>query len=220
MKRTLMLVLSLSLLIGCCASLVGCSTAVKVEDVYDRVVYLIEESYEINTVIYGPGLPTYARDSEFSELNHVYFGLLENGNYEYVTERAKFQSVEAIKARAERIYSKGLLENVIYKTLFDGYAVEDGAGGAVYGLARYGIVGNKFSVTADDDGEGNDRNILFTSMRVYDYSTMKVRSLGREDACVVVMDSWLPETPENVENVELNLSLQNGEWYLDSFAGA
>lgn len=220
MKRTLILVLSLLLTLGCCISLAGCSTTVEVDDVYDRVVSLIEGSYEINTVIYGPGLPTYERNSDFSELNHIYFGLLENGNYEYVTERAKFQSVESIKARAEKIYSKGLLESVIYKTLFDGYAVEDGAGGAVYGLARYGNVGDKFSVTADDDGEGNDRNILFTSMRVYDYSTMRVRTLGREDACVVTMDSWLPETPERIENVELNLALQDGEWYLDSFAGA
>lgn len=208
-----------SLIFGCCI-LSGCSNTPKVEDVYDRVVELIEASYEINTVIYGPGLPTYERDSEFSEMNHVYFGVTEVGSYEFVTERSKFQSVDQIKKCAEKVYSKGLLEDVIYKTMFEGYAVEDGAGEAVYGLARYRDVSERFSVSVDKSEEGEDKNILFTSMRIYDYATMNVQSLGREDACAVTMDSWLPETPEKVENVELILVLQDGEWYLDSFCGA
>ncbi len=220
MKCTVILLLMLSLIIGCCTSLAGCSNSPQVEDVYDRVVSLIEASYEINTVVYGPGLPTYARGSEFSELNHIYFGVSEGGNYEFVTERSKFGSIDAIKQRAEQIYSKSILEDVLYKAIFEGYAVEDGAGGAVYGVARYRDVSERFSVSIDEDEDGKDGNILFTSMRVYDYSTMQVRSLGREDACAVTMDSWLPETPEKVENVELILVLQDGQWYLDSFAGA
>ena len=220
MKRTLMLFLACSLVFGCCVLCSGCSTEYEVEDVYDRVVSLIEDSYEINTVIYGPGLPTYVKDSEFSELNHVYFGVNEHGSYEFVTERSKFLSVDDIKKKAEKIYSKGLLEDVLYKTLFEGYAVEDGAGGAVYGLARYRTVSERFSVTTDKNAEGKDENIFFTSMRIYDYSTMKVRSLGREDACAVAIESWLPESPEKIETVELILALQDGQWYLDSFAGA
>ena len=220
LKNALLLLIAVLLFFLCCTSFTGCSREIQVGDVYDRVVYLIEKSYEINTVIYGPGLPSYVRGSDFSELNHIYFGLLENGSYEYVTERSKFQSVDEIKARAEKVYSKGFLEDVIYKTLFDGYAVEDGAGGAVVGLARYGVVGDKFTVNVERDEDGIDKNILFTSMRIYDYSTMQVRSLGREDACVVSMDSILPETPDKVENVELKLALQDGEWYLDSFSGA
>lgn len=220
MKRTLMLFLAFSLLLGCCTLFFGCSAEYEVEDVYDRVVYLIETSQEINTVIYGPGLPTYVRDSEFSTLNHIYFGVSESGSYEFVTPYAKFRSIDEIKECAEQIYSKGLLEDVLYKTLFDGYAVEDGAGGAVYGLARYRDVDGRLSVTTERDANGVDENILFTSMRIYDYSTMKVRSLGREDACAVVMDSWLPEDPKKVESVELILVLQDGQWYLDSFSGA
>jgi len=215
-----MLFIAASLMLGCCIFCSGCSTEHRVEDVYDRVVSLIEDSYEINTVIYGPGLPTYAKDSEFSNLNHVYFGVTEHGSYEFVTERSKFQSVDDIKQKAEKIYSKGLLEDVLYKMLFEGYAVEDGAGGAVYGLARYRVVSERFSVTTDKNAEGKDENIFFTSMRIYDYSTMAVRSLGREDACAVTMESWLPETPEKIETVELILVLQDGLWYLDSFAGA
>ena len=219
-KRACMLFLALLLTVGCCIPLSGCGASVEVEDVYDRVVSLIEASYTVNTVIYGPGLPTYVRDSEFCDLNHVYFGTTEVGSYEFVTERSKFHSTDEIKEYAQTVYSKGFLEDVVYKTLFDGYAVEDGAGGAVYGEARYRDVNDRFSSVVERDENGRDENILFTSMRIYDYSTMQVRSLGREDACAIAMDSWLPEDPEKIENVELILVLQDGQWFLDSFAGA
>ena len=49
---------------------------------------------------------------------------------------------------------------------------------------------------------------------------MRVRSLGREDACAIEMESWLPDTPQDVETVEVILVKQDGQWYLDSFAGA
>jgi hypothetical protein len=81
-------------------------------------------------------------------------------------------------------------------------------------------VTDRFSSVVERDENGRDENILFTSMRIYDYSTMQVRSLGREDACAVTMDSWLPEDPEKIVNVELILVLQDGQWFLDSFAGA
>ena len=54
-------------------------------------------------------------------------------------------------------------------------------------------------------------------MRVYDFSTMQVRSLGKTDRCVVTIDSWLEDEPENVENIEILITLQNGQWYLDNF---
>ena len=54
-------------------------------------------------------------------------------------------------------------------------------------------------------------------MRIYDFSTMKVESLGKKDRCVVTVDSWLEDTPENIENVEILIALQDGQWYLDNF---
>ena len=57
----------------------------------------------------------------------------------------------------------------------------------------------------------------YEGMRIYDFSTMKVQSLGKKDRCVITVDSWLENTPENVENVEILIALQDGQWYLDNF---
>lgn len=220
MKKRIVWIVSVLLLTGFLVPVSGCAAAPRVEDIYDRVVYLVEESAEINTVIYGPGLPVYERESEYCELNHVYFGFDQKDNYEYVRPESKFINVDEIKARAEEIYSKGFLDDVVYKTLFDGYAIEDGAGGAAYGLARYQEFSDKLCTSVNEDEDGNDRNIMYTAMRVYDYSTMEVLSLGREDACKIRMSTFVEDHPEEVEEIELSLVLQDGEWYLDSFAGA
>ncbi len=201
-------------------TMTGCAAAPQVEDIYDRVVTLIEASYEVNTVFYGPGLPVYDGDSEYVKLNHVYYGFDQEGYYEYVMPQSKFRSEAQIKAAAERVYSNSFLNDVLYKTAFDGYAIEDGAGGAAYGLARYQTFSDLFCQSVSDDADGNDRNTLYTAMRIYDYSTMEVISLGRSDACKVSMVSWLEDSPETTERLEISLVLQDGQWFLDSFNGA
>jgi len=220
MKRKISLLLVSVLLLSALCALSGCAATPKVEDLYDRVVYLIEESSEINTVIYGPGLPLYERETEYCELNRVYFGFMQKDQYEYVRAESKFQSVDEIKARAEKVYSSGFLNDVVYKTLFEGYAIEDGAGGAAYGLARYQELSGRFCTSVNEDETGRDENILYTNMRVYDYSTMEILSLGREDASKVKMDSWTDDAPDAVESIEISLIFERGQWYLDSFAGA
>jgi hypothetical protein len=190
----------------------SCAATPAVEEIYDRVVFLVEESYELNALFYGCGLPVWEEDSEYVDFMHLYYGLNSAQSYEMITQNAKFYSVDEIKQAAEKVYSKDYLNDVLYKTAFDGYAIEDGAGGAVVGVSRY----------YENEGyfwQAKNHKVFYTAMRIYDYSTMQVHALGRGDACVVTMDSWLEDTPEKVENVEIPLVLQDGKWFLDNFTG-
>ena len=219
MKRNIAFLIAVLLLSACLPTFSGCAATPKTEDIYDRVVYLIEESSEINTVIYGPGLPVYERETEYCQMNQVYFGFAQKDSYEYVRPEAKFVSTDEIRDRAQTVYSSGFLNDVVYKTLFDGYAIEDGAGGSAYGLARYQELSGRLCTSINETEEGRDKNIMYTAMRVYDYSTMEVLSIGRENACKVKMDSWTDESPAEVESIEISLIYENGDWYLDSFVG-
>ncbi len=182
----------------------------EIEDIYDRMVYLIESSHEVNTLIYGCGLPVWEDDSEYVEFMHVYYGLDPARDYEIVMPNAKYFSVNQMKEEIEKIYSKEYLDEVIYRSIFDGYAIEDGIGGSVVGVARYYEEGNYL-------WQSKDFKTFYTGMRVYDYSTMQIRSLGKADRCVVTIDSWLEDTPDQIETVEILITLQDGEWYLDNF---
>ena len=186
------------------------TSAPRVEDIYDRMVYLIESSQEVNALIYGCGLPVWEDDSEYVEFMHVYYGLEPAQHYEIVTPNAKYFSVNQMKEEIEKIYSKEYLDEVIYRSIFDGYAIEDGVGGSVIGVARYYEEGNYL-------WQSKDFKTFYTGMRVYDYSSMQVRSLGKTDRCVVTINSWLEDSPDQIETVEILIALQDGEWYLDNF---
>lgn len=186
------------------------NSAPRVEDIYDRMVYLIESSQEVNALIYGCGLPVWEDDSEYVEFMHVYYGLEPAQHYEIVTPNAKYFSVNQMKEEIEKIYSKEYLDEVIYRSIFDGYAIEDGVGGSVVGVARYYEEGNYL-------WQSKDFKTFYTGMRVYDYSSMQIRSLGKTDRCVVTLNSWLEDSPDQVETVEILIALQDGEWYLDNF---
>ena len=210
MKKIISLLLLLVTLALSCVSLTGCA-APKVEEIYDRVVYLVEASYEVNTMLYGNGLPVYRTDSEYAEIKHIYFNFADEGRYEYVTEQAKCFTFDQIKAKARKIYSEACLAS-LFEFCFTGYATNDGSGNMVIDRARY----------REDQTwiyQSTAENNFFCEMRFYDYSTMKVNSLGRRDACSVSMDSWLVSEPGNVETVEIYLVLQDGEWFLDSVTG-
>ena len=186
------------------------NSAPRVEDIYDRMVYLIESSQEVNALIYGCGLPVWEDDSEYVEFMHVYYGLEPAQHYEIVTPNAKYFSVNQMKEEIEKIYSKEYLDEVIYRSIFDGYAIEDGVGGSVVGVARYYEEGNYL-------WQSKEFKTFYTGMRVYDYSSMQVRSLGKTDRCVVTLNSWLEDSPDQIETVEILIALQDGEWYLDNF---
>lgn len=213
MKKVISFTLCLCLL---ALSMLGFSScaAPALEDVYDRVVTLIEGSHEVNAIFYGVGMPVYDADSEYVKIKHLYYDFDQTESYEYVTEYAKYPSETEVMRAAEKVYSKGFLEDVLSVSAFTGYAVEDGIGGSLVSRARY-IEDNSWFCQSTDPS-----NTRYTAMRVYDYSTMQVHSLGRSDACTVTIDSWLENTPSQIDTIEIYLVLQDGEWFLDSFTGA
>lgn len=213
-KRILTVLLSFCLLVGGAVGITGCSRPPKVEDIYDRVVTLIEASYELNTVFYGAGLPVHESDSVYAEYTHMYYGFAMAGDYEIVSEHSKFASVDEIKKAAEKVYSKSFLEEVLYLGAFDGYAMEDGSGGAAVSSSRYQEDGSGFYCSMDD------MDYLKGDTRVYDYSTMKIISPSDGDACTLKIDSYLLSNPANVFSDTIRLVRQeDGLWYLDSFTG-
>ena len=209
-KKIIAAALAVVVLVASAALLFRFNTTPEIEDIYDRMVYLIESSHEVNTLIYGCGLPVWEDDSEYVEFMHVYYGLDPARDYEIVMPNAKYFSVNQMKEEIEKIYSKEYLDEVIYRSIFDGYAIEDGVGGSVVGVARYYEEGNYL-------WQSKDFKTFYTGMRVYDYSTMQIRSLGKSDRCIVTIESWLEDSPENIETVEILIKLQDGQWYLDNF---
>ena len=215
MKKIILFTLALCILLGTVSLFSGCSSmgAPKTEDIYDRVVELVEASYELNTVFYGMGLPVYATDSVYADFSHLYYGFAYSGSYEMVKEHTKFQTVEDIKSAAEQVYSTDYLETVLYPAAFEGYAIDDGIGGSAFSYSRF-LEENEwlYQSTSDDN--------YLDGIRIYDYSTMKVVSPSKKDACFVEMSSWLDHSPDVVTTVRLRFVLQDdGLWYLDSFTG-
>lgn len=202
--------LAVVVLVVGCVLIFQYTAAPEIEDIYDRMVYLLETSQEVNALIYGCGLPVWEDDSEYVEFMHVYYGLDLARNYEIVMPNAKYLSINQMKETIEQIYAKEYLDEVIYNAIFDGFAIEDGVGGSVVRVARYYEEGNYL-------WQSKDFKTFYTGMRVYDYSTMQVRSLGKSDVCIVTVDSWIEDAPDQVETVEIRIALQNGEWYLDNF---
>ena len=186
-------------------------TAPRIEDIYDRMVYLLDSSQEVNALIYGYGLPVWEDDSEYVQFEHVYHGLDTAKSYEIVMPNAKYLTVEQIKDAVKSIYSQEYIDDVLNAAIFDGIAIPDGKGGSKVVPPRYYEEGmylwqsKEFRVTP------------YEGMRIYDYSTMKVRSLGKRDRCEITIDSWLENSPDQVENIKILISKQDGQWYLDDF---
>ncbi len=213
MKRLFCGILAVLLLLLGCLSFASCKgRAPKVEEIYDRVVELVEASHEINAVFYGVGLPVYAADSLYADFTHLYYDFKYKNSYEMVTDYAKFLTLFDLQTAAERVYSKEYLEEAIYPMAFEGHAIA-GIGGAAVSSARF---------LEDEDWlyQSIDASKLYTGMIVYDYSTMKIVRPSNAKACYVTMDAWNEGEPQSVQSIRLRLTLgEDGQWYLDSFTG-
>ena len=210
-KKIIAGVLAVVVLVVSCVLLFQCNAAPDIEDIYDRMVYLLETSQDVNALIFGYGLPVWEDDSEYVEFEHIYHNMPTARNYEIVMPNAKYLTIDQIKEAIQKIYSQQYIDAVITSSIFDGFAVSDNVGGSVVGVARY---------LQEDVYLWQSKEFRVTpyeGMRIYDYSTMKVRSLGKTDRCVITIDSWLEDTPDQVENIEILIAKQNGQWYLDNF---
>lgn len=213
---TIVLVMAM-LLAGCsgCSGCSACSSAPPLETVYDRIVELIEGSKEINTVLYGAGLPVYSVDSDYARYHQIYGDENDKTDgvaYEMVAEYAKFHSEAEIREAAEKIYTADCLAP-FYSSIFDGIAISDSKNGMVVAEARYDVGSDVF-------GQHVGVENGLSGMRIYDYSTIEIINPSSADLFRIKVSTWMEETPHIIEPVTLSFALgADGQWYLNTFTG-
>ena len=201
-KRLFTIFLSLIVCLSSVLAMVSCqnSNAPELDDVKERLVYLIEESKELNVVFFGAGLPVFRRESSLSDRKMVYSSDDLSG-YDRLSENSQYNSIDAIKYAAEQVYSKEYLA-AVYEGAFDG--ILTGNGGAY--LRLY------------DDGtylyQNTDLHGFTVNERIYDYSTMKIVEPSSADYINVTVESYSIENSKRI-TITLSFTFERGDWYLD-----
>ena len=207
MKRILTLLLAVLMLAGSAVGLASCSAsepAPDIDQVYDRLVQVIEASHEVNVLLFGAGLPVYPRGDAEDELVHRYYGVADNGQ-QFVTPYAKYASIAEMQAAIAAVYSTEYRES-LYESLFTGFAADE----------MSVIMPARFS---------EDERFLYMSkyvdplvdgVRVYDYASMEIVSYSHSSRLRVSINSYTEDRPEEWKRVYLSFVYENGDWYLDS----
>lgn len=184
-------------------SLASCGTknAPEMDEVYDRFVYLIEESAEINEILFGAGLPVYERDGLLTEKRQIYFGVSQ-GVYDLTMEQSEYYDTNGIKAEAEKIYSSKYLK-ALYETAFDGVLISEGS------YLRFYEENNKLYQAREADSFSYQR-------KVYNYSTMKIVKPSDDDYVTVELEAYDVGMSHKPRILKITFVKEGGEWYLDS----
>lgn len=196
-KICFLLIITLALM-----SLISCgSKPPELDAVKDELITLIEDSAEINDIIFGEGLSVYPRDGDEEE-TVVYIGMVESlDDYEMVRSDSKYLTVEQIKEAAEKVYSADYLDSV-YDMAFVGYADE-----------TIGVVAARYY---EYDGwiyKSMSSLPLTTGARNYDFDTIKIVKPSKADYINFTVD-----TEKDGEKLTITLSalLTDDGWRLDS----
>lgn len=197
------LLMSILVLTGVLIGLTGCAGKAPTEDeIRARVEELLTASGAINDIFFGEGLPVYARDSASEEDSGRYAALgADMDTYEYVREDSPYRTIEEIKAAAEAVYSRSYLE-ALYEIGFVGYADETVGTMAARYYERDGYL---FKSMAFEP--------LVENVRTYDVSTLRVEKPSGDTYVNFSLES---ECGGETERINLSLTKQDGEWYLDS----
>ncbi len=203
-KKIFVVCISLVLLVLPLFSCSNYGPAPTVEEVYDRVVEVVEASHEVNVILFGAGLPVYERGDDEDILIHRYYGFADNGQV-YVTPYAKYATVEEMKTAIAEVYSTSYCESLIEKN-FTGYVDPDIAATIP---ARY---------MEDERALYQNTHIkpLVTGTRVYDYASMQITEGSNGKYIRVEMRSYPENHPDQWSIVDLTFVYENENWYLDS----
>ena len=203
MKRISAVIMTVLIILTIALSTVSCSqNAPELEDVKDRMVYLIEGSKKINTLFFGKGLPVYDRESILSEELGVYYND-QYAAYNRVLEGSGYLSDEQMKDEAEKIYSEEYLA-AIYETAFDGFITGNSAAYI------------RFYETSDwlfQNREAVDFNF---KERIYDYSTIEIVKPSSDKYINITIESYSIDNPTKREKISLGFAFERGNWYLDT----
>lgn len=205
MKKIISLCLAVLMLATALLPMSACaSKPPELEDVYDRLVYLIENAHEVNVVMFGAGLPVYPRDTDEEALLHRYYGFYEDGR-EFVTAYSKFGNLESIKAAVAEVYGEEY-RNSVFEGLFTGYASD---------VVSDSVLPARYSEDETRMYQNSNVTPLVTGTRVYDYATMKIVSPSRGDYLIVEISSYAENKPDEWVTIDLSFVFENGNWYLD-----
>lgn len=207
MKRILPVFLAVLLALGTVAILPSCASKGQppaLEDVYDRLVQVIEASHEVNVLLFGAGLPVYPYGNAEDDLVHRYYGVADNGR-EFVTPYAKYMGIIDMKSAISAVYSVKYRQS-LYESLFTGYADSEMAV----------IMPARFSEDEKYLYQNKHVDPLVEGVRVYDYATMKITEGSNASFLRVSVSSYSEKYPDVWTTVYLSFVYENGDWYLDS----
>ncbi len=155
MKRKILCVLTVFVVLLALATLTSCSGKVSEEEAVAEVTRLVKESYELNVIYFGDGLP-YEDDGD------------ERNLYAPVAEDAAFTTKEALTYKTRTVFSKDYAASMI-ETAFQGGVAPNGS--TLY--ARY-IVSSDGKLTVYKNIEGIEKEV-----NEYDYSTVTVTKISK-----------------------------------------
>ncbi len=204
-KRILKISVRLVCVMLCLVSVIGVSgcgsKAPEMDEVYDRFVYLIEESAEMNEVLFGAGIPVYERESLITEKRQIYYGVGQSV-YNLIMEQSLYYDVSSIKTEAEKIYSSRYL-SALYETAVDGVLIADGSF-----IRFYEESGNLYQAINADSFD--------YQRKVYDYSTMKIVKPSDDDYVTVELEAYDVGMSHKRRTITITFVKEGDEWYLDS----
>lgn len=190
------------LIIACVGIFAFCrvNRAPTLDTVRDRFIYLIEGSRQINEIFFGEGLPVYERGGSLAEQKHVYIGE-QNRGYERVMEISPYLTVEEMKTDAQRIYSSSFCEE-LFESCFEG-------------IVSDGVTLIEYAELADWLYQSTARDVLVSNDRIYLYDTMKIVRPSNKEYVNVEIESYLINSPKNIQTERLSFIYESGNWYLD-----
>lgn len=153
------------------------------------------------------GLSFFAAEYTEKTPEYVYGEDDPYNDYNVVRADAAYTSIDAIKAAAEKVYTKEYLE-AVYQGAFDGvgFAVDGASGVRNSRFIEYDYLLRQYGKAEP----------LIKAKRIYDYGTMKIISPSNSKRVNLTMDTHL-EGETEILNVRLTLILgADGQWYLDS----
>lgn len=209
MKKRICSLLLICLLLGVCAAgMSACGSKgepPQVQEVYDRIVEVVEASHEVNVLLFGAGLPVYPRGDAEDELIHRYYGVNDDGR-EFVSPYAKYRSVSEMKTAISAVYSVDYRHS-LYETLFTGYADENVAA----------TMPARFQEDERALYQSEYVSALVKGGRIYDYAEMEIDEKSSHATRIRVgIPSYSESHPEVKTTVYLSFVFENGDWYLDS----
>lgn len=176
------------------------------EEVYDRLVYLIDTSVDVNVVLFGAGLPVYERDTKEDMLVHRYYGIANDGT-EFVSEYARYGTVAEIEAAIRQVYSKAYADSMV-ETLFTGYSL--GYGDSALLPPRYTV-----NYTTGRLNQSKSYQPLVAGTRVYNFATMRIDDSSTNKYLKIRLESRADEEGAPWMTTSLSFVYENGDWFLD-----